>query len=55
MFTAQHPRASLDRNTHALVKLVRKALDVQTLVLENPALSLAAIATSRQMDRRQLG
>ncbi len=49
------PAASLDRNAHALLKLVRKALDAQTLVLENPALSIAAIAASRKMDRRQLG
>ena len=47
--------ASSDRNTHALLKLVRKALDTQALVLENPAMSIAAIAASRKMDRRQLG
>ncbi|WBX85218.1 hypothetical protein [Sphingosinicella microcystinivorans] len=49
------PAASPDRNTHALLKLVLKAFDAQALVLENPALSIAAIAASRKMDRRQLG
>lgn len=49
------PAASPDRNTHALLKLVRKAFDAQNLVLENPATSLAAIAASQKMDRRQLG
>lgn len=49
------PAAIPDRNTHALLKLVRKAMDAQMLVLENPAMSLAAIAASRKMDRRQLG
>jgi DNA invertase Pin-like site-specific DNA recombinase len=49
------PAASPDRNAHALLKLVRKAMDAQALVLENPAMSLAAIAASQKMDRRQLG
>ena len=49
------PAANPDRNTHALLKLVRKAFDAQNLVLENPAMSLAAIAASQKMDRRQLG
>ncbi len=49
------PAASPDRNTHALLKLVRKAFDAQNLVLEKPGTSLAAIAASHKMDRRQLG
>jgi site-specific DNA recombinase len=49
------PAASPDRNTHALLKLVRKAMDAQALALENPAMSIAAIAASRKMDWRQLG
>lgn len=40
---------------HALLKLLRKAMDAQTLVLENPAMSLAAVGASQKMDRRQLG
>ena len=49
------PAASPDRNAHALLKLVRKAMHAQALVLENPAMSLVAVAASRKMDRRQLG